>query len=68
MGSILVVNILTRAIMCFYIIQTIASMNYFDSSRKNLTYIFQWMSVTEMHVITKFTNRHVYSCFSYINN
>ena len=27
-----------------------ASMNYFDSSRKNLTYNLKWKSVMEMHV------------------
>ena len=40
-----------------------ASMNYFDSSWNNLTYILKWKSVMEMHVITKSTNLHVYSCF-----
>jgi hypothetical protein len=46
-----------------YVIQTMTSMNYFDSSRKNLTY-FEWKSVImEMHVIAKFTNLHVYSSF-----
>ena len=37
------------------VIQTMTSMNYFDSSRKNLTYnkYFEWKSVImEMHVIT----------------
>jgi arabinogalactan endo-1,4-beta-galactosidase len=33
-----------------YVIQTMASMNYFDSSRKNLTYILNYM---EMHAITQ---------------
>ena len=43
-----------------YVIQTMTSMNYFDSSRKNLTYTFKWKSVImEMHVITKSTNLHV---------
>ena len=38
-----------------YVIQTMTSINYFDSSRKNLTY-FEWKSVImEMHVITKST-------------
>jgi hypothetical protein len=47
-----------------YVIQTMTSMNYFDSSRKNLTYIFEWKSVIiEMHVITRSTNLHVYSSF-----
>jgi hypothetical protein len=48
-----------------YVIQTMTSMNYFDSSRKNLSYIyFEWKSVImEMHVITKSTNLHVYSSF-----
>ena len=31
-------------------------MNYFDSSRKNLTYFFKWKLVMEMHVLTKSTN------------
>ena len=44
-----------------------ASMKYFDSSRKNPTYILKWKSVMEMHVITKSTNLHVYCCFSYID-
>ena len=35
--------------------QTMASMDYFDSRRKNLTYILKWKSVMEMHVITKAT-------------
>ena len=39
------------------------SMNYFDSSRKNLTYMLKWKSVMEMHAITKSTNLHVYSSF-----
>ena len=38
-----------------------ASINYFDSSRENLTYLSKWKSVMEMHVITKSTNLHVYS-------
>jgi hypothetical protein len=29
---------------------------YFDSSRKNLSYFFKQKSVMEMHVITKSTN------------
>ena len=35
-----------------------ASMNYFDSKRKNLTYFLEteWKFVIEMHVITKSTN------------
>ena len=48
------------------VIQTMTSMNYFDSSRKNLTYnqYFEWKSVImEMHVITKSTNLHVSSIF-----
>jgi hypothetical protein len=46
-----------------------ASMNYFDSSRKNLTYILKWKSVImEMHVITQSTNLNVYSWFSYMYN
>ena len=46
-----------------YVIQTMTSINYFDSSRKNLTY-FEWKSVImEMHVITKSTNLDVYSSF-----
>ena len=40
-----------------------ASINYFDSSNKNLTFFLKWKSVMEMHVITKSTNLHVYSCF-----
>jgi hypothetical protein len=43
-----------------------ASMNDLDISRKNITYILNgtWKSVvTEMHVITKSANLHVYSCF-----
>ena len=44
-----------------------ASMNYFNSSRKSLTYFFKWKSVMEMHFITKFTNLHVYSCFSFMD-
>ena len=56
-----------------YVIQTMISMNYFDSSRRNLTYnrYVEWKSVImEMHVITKFTNIHVYSSFTtmYIDN
>ena len=45
-----------------------AFMNYFESSRKNLTYFFKWISVMEMHVVIKSTNLHDYSCFSYIDN
>ena len=45
-----------------------ASMNYFDSSRKNLTYILKWKSVMEMHVITQSTNLDVYSWLSYMYN
>ena len=43
-----------------------ASMNDFDYSSTNITYILNgtWKSViTEMHVITKSTNLHVYSSF-----
>ena len=41
-----------------------ASGNYFDSSRKRSNLYFEWKSVImEMHVITKFTNLHVYSSF-----
>ena len=36
--------------------QTMASIKYFDSSRKTPTYILKWNSVMEMHVITKSTN------------
>ena len=43
-------------------------MNYFDSSRKNLTYFFKWKSKMKMHVITKSTNFNVYSCFSFMDN
>jgi hypothetical protein len=47
-----------------YVIQTMTSMNYFDSSWKKLTYILNGMHVImEMHVITQFTNLHVYSSF-----
>jgi hypothetical protein len=38
-------------------------MNYFDSSKKNLTYFFKWKSVMEMHLITKFTNHFVFMLF-----
>jgi hypothetical protein len=41
------------------VIQTMSSMNYFDSS-SNL--YFEWKSIImEMRNITKFTNLHVYS-------
>jgi hypothetical protein len=40
-----------------------ASMNYFDSKRKNPTYVLKQKSVMERHVITKSTNIHDYSCF-----
>jgi hypothetical protein len=43
-----------------YVIQTMASMNYFDSSRTNLTYILNYM---EMHAITQCTNLHICSSF-----
>ena len=47
-----------------YVIQTMTSMNYFDSSRKKSNIYFEWKSVImEMHVITKFTNLLVYSSF-----
>jgi hypothetical protein len=52
----------------FKVIQIMASMNYFDCSRKNITYFFKWKSVMEMHVITKPTNLRAYSCFSYTDN
>ena len=43
---------------CKFRIQTMTSMNYFDSSRKNLTIYFEWKSVMrEMHVITKCTTK-----------
>jgi hypothetical protein len=42
-------------------LQTMASMNYFNSSRKNLTYILKRKSAKEMHAITQFTNLHDYS-------
>ena len=45
-----------------------ASINYFDSSRENLTYLSKWKSVMEMHVITKSTNPHGYICSSYMDN
>ena len=49
--------------------QTMASTNYIDSSiKRNLTNFFKWKSVMEMHVITKSTNLHDYSCFSYMDN
>jgi hypothetical protein len=37
------------------IIQTMASMNYFDSNRKNPTNFSKWKSVMKIHVIAKFT-------------
>ena len=37
------------------VLNKLASINYFDSRRKNLTYILKWKSVMEMHVITKAT-------------
>jgi hypothetical protein len=41
-----------------------ASGNYFDSSKKRSNLYFEWKSVIiEMHVITKSTNLHMYSCF-----
>ena len=43
-----------------------ASMNYFDSIRKHLAHFFKYKSVMEIHVITKSTNLHVYSCVSFI--
>ena len=43
-----------------YVIQTMVSMNYFDSSRTNLTYILNYM---EMHAITQCTNLHICSSF-----
>ena len=45
-----------------------ASMNYFDSSRKSLSYFFKLESLMEMCVIPKSTNLHTYSCFSYMDN
>jgi hypothetical protein len=42
-----------------------ASMNYFNSNRKNPTYVLKWKSVMERHVITKSTSIHDYSCFCY---
>ena len=45
-----------------------ASMNYFDSSRTNLTHFSKWKSVMEMHVKTKSTNFHGYSLYSYMDN
>ena len=45
--------------------QTMASMNYFDSNRRNLSYFFKWKSEMEIHVIAKTANLHAYSCFSY---
>ena len=45
-----------------------ASMNYFDSRRKNKTYNLKWKSVMKMPVITKSTNLHVHSCVSYMDN
>ena len=47
-------------------IQTMAFMNSFDSSRKNLTYILKWKSVMEIgnpYVIVKSTNLHHGMCF-----
>ena len=44
------------------------NMNYFDDSSKHLPYFFNCKSVMEMHVITKSTNGHDHSCFSYIDN
>jgi hypothetical protein len=43
--------------------QSMASMNYFDSKRKNPTDVLKQKSVMERHVITKSTNIHDYSCF-----
>jgi hypothetical protein len=43
-------------------------MNYFDSSRINLTYSFEWTLIMEMHVITKATNPHVYFSAYIYNN
>jgi hypothetical protein len=40
-------------------------MNYFYSSRKNLSYFFVVEVSNEMHVIAKSTNLHAYSYFSY---
>ena len=40
-----------------------ASMNYFDSSMKDLNYILKWKSVMKMHVITQSTNLHAYVVF-----
>ena len=45
-----------------------ASLNYFDTSKKNLARFSKWKSVNEMHVITQFANCHGYSCFSYMDN
>ena len=49
-------------------LQIMTSMNYFNSSRKNPTYILKRKSVMELHGMTKFTNLHVNSCLSYIEN
>ena len=50
-----------------YVIQTMSSMNDFDSSKKYLTCslkLNQWKSIImEMHSITKSTNLHVNSSF-----
>ena len=44
-----------------------ASMNYFDSSRKNLTYFLKWTAVWEICLITKSANLHVIIVFFFIN-
>ena len=44
-----------------------ASMNYFDSCRKNLTYFFE-MEVSNGNAChNKITNLHGYGCFSYMD-
>ena len=42
-------------------------MNYFDSSRKNLTYFLKWTAVWEICLITKSANLHVIIVFFFIN-
>jgi hypothetical protein len=43
--------------------QAMSSVNYFDSSRTNQTYLLKWKSVMELHVITKYIILHDYSWF-----
>ena len=58
MGNIIFVKVLSQVIM-LPMLRRYANYGfheYFDSSRKNLSYFFKQKSVMEMHVITKSTN------------